>query len=80
MQLQTAKAAAAEPIAAPARAELRLQSAEPMVSVPASSLRLLASSLGQIRECVERLAVLTPVIVNAQAAMEQLATQGRSQQ
>ena len=92
MRVQAAKAATTvtpTPSAAPGR-EPRLQkTTEPMVQVPASSLRLLASSLGQIRECVERRAAqaameqaamerLTPVIVTAQAAMEQLANQGRN--
>ena len=65
-----------QPSSAPAR-DLRMQTSEAMVAVPASSLRLLASSLGQIRECVERLTVLTPVLANAQAAMEHLSAQGR---
>ena len=79
MQLHLAKAGApAGPSSASSSApELSLRPSEPMVQVPVSSLRLLASSLGQIRDCVERLTVLTPVIVNAQAAMEQLAAQGR---
>ena len=77
MQIQLAKTAIPNPPASssgPSAPELALRPAEPMVQVPASSLRLLASSLNQIRECVERLTVLTPVIVNAQAAMEQLAS------
>ena len=46
------------------------------VMVPAHSLRLLAASLGEIRQAVEKLTVILPVIVSAQQAMESLANGG----
>ena len=45
---------------------------EEMVEVPVSSLRLLANSLGQVREHVEKLTVLLPVIQHAENAMRSL--------
>ena len=47
---------------------------EQTVAVPVSSLRLLASSLGEVREHVEKLTVLLPVIASAENAMRSLSS------